>query len=240
MSKLNINFNGSDYSIDESVLASASADLKFHLSSVMNGDGATIDFDGVTYNVDSTKLSNATNDFVAHIDTIAGNGAKITIGGVEYSVDSTKLSGATSGLEDTMSTLSGGDAAETHTITFDNGYEASNIFVNGELITELEMGETYTFNTSGSIVIDYPEDDSEMQAYIAELDKHGVYVIGVGTGIIDEYITVDGEAVVPQCITTDYDMEIYTISGTLASDVLGFVPYTDNGYWGWYPLEQIQ
>ena len=107
MSKLNINFNGTSYEFDEAALTSASADIKSHLSSVMNGEGATIDFDGATYNIDSTKLSNATSAFAAYLGTIAGNGAKIKVGGVEYSVDSTKLSGAISSLETAFSALSG-------------------------------------------------------------------------------------------------------------------------------------
>ena len=111
MSKLNIEFNGASFGIDESILESASADLKAYLSSVMNGTGATINFGGVDYGVDSTKLSAATNSFIAHLGAIAGTGAKITIGGVEYSVDSTKIQGAVSEFETILGNLSnlGGD-----------------------------------------------------------------------------------------------------------------------------------
>ena len=112
MSKLNINFNGASYEFDESALESASADSKSHLSSVMNGEGATIDFDGTSYSVDSTKLSNATSAFSTYLGTIAGNGAKLKIGNTEYSVDSTKLSGAISSLETTLSALSGNTPEE--------------------------------------------------------------------------------------------------------------------------------
>ena len=75
MSKLNINFNNSEYSIKESALASAKDSLKTHLSSVMNGSGGgntIITLDGTDYTVDSTKLSTATDGFVAHIGTLAG------------------------------------------------------------------------------------------------------------------------------------------------------------------------
>ena len=107
MSKLNISLNGTTFEIDESTLASASSDIKTHLSSVMNGEGATIDFDGATYNIDSTKLSSATSAFAAYLGTIAGSGAKVTVGGIDYSVDSTKLSGATSALQNAFGALSG-------------------------------------------------------------------------------------------------------------------------------------
>ena len=106
MSKINISLNGSTFELDESVLASASADIKSHLSTVMNGEGATIKFDGVDYSIDSTKLSAATNDFVAYLGTIAGEGTKIRIGDIEYSVDSTKISGAISKLESAFGALS--------------------------------------------------------------------------------------------------------------------------------------
>lgn len=105
MSKLNIEFNGASFVIDESALESASADIKSHLSSVMNGAGATINFGGVDYNVDSTKLSAATNNFITHLGTIAGNGAKITIGGVEYNVDADKLEEVTAEFEYTLSAM---------------------------------------------------------------------------------------------------------------------------------------
>ena len=90
MSKIKFSFGGSDYSIDESALASASTDLKSHLSSVMNGTGATINLDGATYNIDSTKLSNTTNDFITHLETMTGDGDKIVVNRIEYSIDSTK------------------------------------------------------------------------------------------------------------------------------------------------------
>ena len=44
MSKINFSFNGVEYSIDEALLSSAKSGLKTHLSSVMNGGGATINF----------------------------------------------------------------------------------------------------------------------------------------------------------------------------------------------------
>ena len=110
MSKINIILNGATFSIDEDVLASASAELKSHLSSVMNGTGATINLGGTAYSVDSTKLSAAKDDFVAHLGTIAGEGSKVVIGGVEFSVDSTKLQGAMSELQTGFGELEAGDS----------------------------------------------------------------------------------------------------------------------------------
>ena len=105
MAKTNIYFNDANYSIDESLLASASTDLKSHLSTVMNGTGVVINLGGNSYNIDSTKLSTATNALISHLGTIAGNGLKLTINGVEYSVDSTKLSSTISGLQTAFGNL---------------------------------------------------------------------------------------------------------------------------------------
>lgn len=99
MEKTNIIFNDINYSIDESSLSAAAAELKAHLTTVMNGSGAKINLGGVSYNIDSTKLSTATNNFISHLGTIAGNGSKVTVGGVEYFIDSAKVSGAVSELE---------------------------------------------------------------------------------------------------------------------------------------------
>ena len=75
MAKINVNFNNKTYSIDESALQNATDALKSHLSTVMNGSGASIKLGGVSYNIDSTKLSAATNSFVSHLGTIAGGNA---------------------------------------------------------------------------------------------------------------------------------------------------------------------
>lgn len=107
MSKLNILLNGTNYSIDESVLSEAKASLKSHLSSTMSGEGATINLDGVSYNIDSTKLSSARNDLITHLGTMAGTGPKITINGVEYSVDSTKINNILTEMHNAFSNLIG-------------------------------------------------------------------------------------------------------------------------------------
>lgn len=105
MEKTNIIFNDVNYSIDESSLSAAIAELKEHLSTTMNGSGTVIELDGVSYNIDSTKLTTAKNDFVTHLGTISGSGSKVTVGGVEYSIDSTKVSEAISALETVFGNL---------------------------------------------------------------------------------------------------------------------------------------
>jgi hypothetical protein len=110
MAKINILFNGTNYSIDEANLESATAELKTHLSSVINGSGATINFGGTVYSIDSTKLSNATNDFITHLGTIAGTGAKVVVDGVEYGIDSSKIADAVTELETVLSRLNNPEA----------------------------------------------------------------------------------------------------------------------------------
>lgn len=113
MAKINIPFNNTNYSIDEASLSAATAALRTHLSSVMNGTGATINFGGTSYNVDSAKLTTATNDFVSHLGTIAGSGSKVVIGGVEYSIGSDKVASAISELETVLGGLvSGGSGSD--------------------------------------------------------------------------------------------------------------------------------
>lgn len=96
MANVNILFDGTDYPIDESVLAAATAELKSHLSTAMAGSGATIKLGETFYNIDSAKLSTARDSFISHLGTIAGNGKKVTIGETEYGLDSTKLSATVS------------------------------------------------------------------------------------------------------------------------------------------------
>ena len=107
MANIKISFNGAEYQIDESALSSATAALKSHLSTVMNGSGATITFGGVSYSIDSSKLSDATSSFVSHLGTVAGSGSKVVVNGVEYGIDSSKIAGAVSDLNTILGGLSG-------------------------------------------------------------------------------------------------------------------------------------
>lgn len=106
MANINISFDNKNYNIDESSMSEASADLKAHLSTIMNGTGATINFGGTPYNIDSVKLTDATNDFVSHISTISGSGMKVIVNGVEYNIDSSKIGDVIDDLSDILSSLS--------------------------------------------------------------------------------------------------------------------------------------
>lgn len=108
--------NNKEYTISDSVLASAIAELKSHLSTTMSGSGATIELGGVAYNIDATKLSTATNNFVAHLGTIAGEGTKIKVGNVEYSVDSAKIGGAMSELGTAFGELENGGSSDSDSV----------------------------------------------------------------------------------------------------------------------------
>ena len=125
MGKINIPFNDANYSIDESALSAATAELKSHLSTVMNGTGAVINLGGVTYNVDFTKLTTEKNDFISHLGKIAGNGPKVVIDGVAYNIDSSKVQTAVSELEVVLGNLHSdddnyGDENVITLVSFDN------------------------------------------------------------------------------------------------------------------------
>lgn len=111
MAKINIPFDNTNYSVDEASLAAATTALKSHLSTVMNGAGATITLDGTAYGVDSAKLSAATNAFVSHLGTIAGTGKKVIVGGVEYSVDAAKMAATITDMHTALSGLQSGGSS---------------------------------------------------------------------------------------------------------------------------------
>ena len=105
MAKINIVFDNTKYSIDESSFAAAFAELQHHLSTTMSGSGAVINLGGISYNVDSAKLSSATTDLVTHLGSIAGSGSNVVVGGVKYSFDSTKVKDAISTLKAVLGNL---------------------------------------------------------------------------------------------------------------------------------------
>jgi hypothetical protein len=109
MAKTNIVFNNKDYYIDNSSLSDATAALQSHLSTVMNGTGATINLGGTSYNIDSAKLSAATNAFVSHLGTVAGNGYKVVVNGVEYGISSDKVASAVGELETVLGGFNTGE-----------------------------------------------------------------------------------------------------------------------------------
>ena len=122
MAKTNISFNNKNYSIPDESLSSASAALKSHLSTVMNGTGAIINLGGIAYSIDGTKLSAATTDFTSYLRAVAGTGYKVIVNGSEYNIDSTKLAGAVTEIEAVLGGLKtdGGQTVyEPLNITFD-------------------------------------------------------------------------------------------------------------------------
>ena len=89
---MKIILNNVEYTIDESTLASTHTQFQSHLTTVMNGSGATINLGETVYNVDLVKLTTALNSFVSYLGTISGNGAKVVVNDVEYAIDSTNTS----------------------------------------------------------------------------------------------------------------------------------------------------
>lgn len=108
MAKINVSFNNKNYKIDESALSSASAALKSHLSTVMNGTDAIIKLGGATYSIDSTKLSAATNAFVADLGKISGTGSKVVVNGQEYNIGTDKIASAVADLKTVLGILESG------------------------------------------------------------------------------------------------------------------------------------
>lgn len=145
MAKIKIPFGGNEYLIEESALDAATAELKQHLSTVMNGSGTTINLDGTSYDIDSTKLSNATNAFVAHLGTIAGSGSEIVVGGVKYNVDSTKLNNAITEMHNVLNNLKteGDGSGESNScpVHFGKKYIHHSIESNGTIYIEITFYE---------------------------------------------------------------------------------------------------
>ena len=159
MSTINLLFNGTEYSIDESAVSPAIADLKEHLTSNMSGSGATINFDGVSYNVDSTKLSAAVTNFVRHLGLINGNGIKVVIGGTEYSVDSTELTDTISSMQTAFDELQSGG---------------------GEVLVPSE-GLEFTSNGDGTCYVAGIGECTDTDIVIPEVSPTGDVVIAIGT-----------------------------------------------------------
>jgi hypothetical protein len=70
MAKTNISFNDKNYQVDDASLSEALAELRQHLSTVMNGTGATITLDGIVYSIDAAKLSAAEDEFESYLSAI--------------------------------------------------------------------------------------------------------------------------------------------------------------------------
>jgi hypothetical protein len=164
MAKTNINFNNKTYQIDESSLSTATSALRTHLSTVMNGTGATINFGGTAYNIDSSKLSTATAEFVSRLGTVAGSGYNVVVDGVKYGIDSAKVQNAVSGMHTVFNELqsgaTGGDipAPVIGSATFDDGvtltvselWLAENVEKYGYL--EMDFSKEFFFSYCPSLV----------------------------------------------------------------------------------------
>lgn len=210
MAKINISFNNKNYPIDESFLSSAAAQLQSHLSTIMNGSGATINLGGTTFNIDSTKLSTATNAFVSHLGTIAGSGSKVIINGVEYGIDSTKVQTAVSDLEIVLGGLkSDGDEGGSqmpekneygfyyhvpYTCVFPDGYTEILVFYEpeyGAFFALLYRGNYYDFSGENELfaVNTFLFEYNEANNALCNIDRNVNYVIGAD----GSFFTVDFE-----------------------------------------------
>lgn len=91
MAKINIEFDGKIYSIDENTLTSLSSTLERALIQQLAGTGAVIRFGGTNYNVDANKLASARNVLTDHFGNVMGTDSKVTVNGTEYGLSKTKL-----------------------------------------------------------------------------------------------------------------------------------------------------
>lgn len=158
MAKIDVNFNNKDYYIDEGSFSTATASLRSHLSTVMNGSGATVNLGGTSYNINSTKLSTERNTFVSHLSTIAGSGHKVVIGGVEYGVASDKVSGAISELETVLDNL--------------NTQVSKNIVLEVKKMTSNTYANSTTYNNEEFILLDiYPKTNGTVYVKYGEVTK---------------------------------------------------------------------
>ena len=192
MAKINLSLNGKNFSVDESVLEAATASLKAHLSSVMNGSGATINLGGTNYNVDSTKLATATSDFTTHLRSIAGNGPKISVGGIEFSIDSTKINKVMSGLhthfEELVLPASVEELENTYTFTyFSTMVDAVNAIAGGTTDSgntdrELAIAGVYTDENANNVIVLLKDTEERIQIASDMIINLGGHTLSATTG----------------------------------------------------------
>ena len=106
MAKINIEFDGKIYSVDENTLAPLASPLERALIQQLAGTGAVIRLRGTNYNVDANKLASARNVLTDHLGTVAGTDSKVTVHGVEYGLSKTKLQNATDRVHETLDDIS--------------------------------------------------------------------------------------------------------------------------------------
>ena len=220
MAKIDIIFNNSNYTIDESALQNATDALKSHLSTVMSGSGAKITIGGTTYNVDATKLATATNAFVAHLGTISGNGYKVVVGGAEYSVDSSKMTGAIGELETVLGGLnSGGNGGWPYEpITWDGNKDGLELFDAGGAVF-VKIADYVELTDGSQVESVYVR--ATMDGQVMETTQPGGAMIdpsGNGWTYSEILVASNGNLLLGE----------YTVpSGVWHFDILAVAPYTD-------------
>jgi hypothetical protein len=149
MAKINIVFNDKNYSIEEASFSAAADALKQHLSTAMNGSGATINLGGVSYGIDSAKLATATSEFISHLGKIAGNGRKVVVGGVEYGIDSGKVSGAVAEIEAVLGGAISGDGGN-ELVKSEHGFYYNVPYM---YTWEYDAIEAFVFHEDGDMIL---------------------------------------------------------------------------------------
>lgn len=237
MAKINIDFNNETYEIDESALAKAAASLSSHLSTVMNGSGATINLNGVTYNVDSTKLTTATNAFVSHLGTVSGTGSKVVVNGVEYSVDATKMTKATADLQAVLGDLvSGGNAGGDSDAPVQSEY---GLYFGEKYTTSIEHDfggakASYIFYEDGSMdviaVSEYVESIVRYEPYKLWIDETEATISSDGAQVIfgDATFTLESNSGATQSEYGIYFGEKY--SGVVDGNNTAYIFYEDGSF----------
>ena len=102
MAKINIEFDGKIYSVDENTLAPLASPLERALIQQLAGTGAVIRLGGTNYNVDANKLASARNVLTDHFGNVAGTDKKVNVNGTEYGLSKTKLQNATDNMHNTL------------------------------------------------------------------------------------------------------------------------------------------
>lgn len=112
MAKIKIQFNETEYDIDKTNISADIDNFRQHLTTSMNGDGATVQFENEMYNIDATKLSTATSEFISHLATIAGDDLVVVVDGIEYSIAADKISNAISEFDAHLTELASAEDPE--------------------------------------------------------------------------------------------------------------------------------
>lgn len=102
MAKINIEFDGKIYSVDEATLLPLASSLERALIQQLAGTGAIIRLGSTNYNVDANKLASARNVLTDNFGNVAGSDNTVTVNGVEYGLSKNKLQSATDQMNETL------------------------------------------------------------------------------------------------------------------------------------------